>query len=246
MRVSRILAEKYGFSVRLAKNYIKDGKVTLDGRPVNKDIDTDSPDAGLLAETKRPSDDPAKYILRKFDNLVFFDKPAFMHTEIQRPDDPLTMQDILTEFSADFAFISRLDFTTDGVICAVRKGFFVFETKKIYLAWVQGRVEEPFEMSYRIDADKKKKVKVTDMAGGYKTLFTPVRYKDDATLVQAEMETAARHQLRAYLAHAGHPIIGDTLYGGRDFDRILLHCRETYVNRFPGISAFTAKFENSI
>lgn len=217
----------------------------MDGEVLKKDLDTDK-EPELRDIAARPCADPAEYIVREFDNIVFFDKPAFMHTDIQRPEDPLTMQDVLNSYSTDFALISRLDHTTDGVIAAVRRGFFVFETKKVYLAYVSGVMTEQVTVDRLIDADKKKKVAVLDEPGGHSTLFTPVSSKNGMTLVRAEMEKAARHQLRAYLAHQGHPIIGDILYGGQPHERVMLHCKETFVNRFPGISNITDKFINSI
>ncbi|MGH8149586.1 MAG: RluA family pseudouridine synthase, partial [Steroidobacteraceae bacterium] len=35
------------------------------------------------------------------------------------------------------------------------------------------------------------------------------------TLVEAQLETGRTHQIRVHLAHAGYPIVGDKVYGGR-------------------------------
>jgi 23S rRNA pseudouridine1911/1915/1917 synthase len=35
------------------------------------------------------------------------------------------------------------------------------------------------------------------------------------TLVEATLETGRTHQIRVHLAHIGHPIVGDPVYGGR-------------------------------
>ena len=44
------------------------------------------------------------------------------------------------------------------------------------------------------------------------------------TLVEAELGTGRRHQIRVHLAHAGCPIVGDGLYGGRaSADGLMLH-----------------------
>jgi len=67
------------------------------------------------------------------------------------------------------------------------------------------------------------------------TLAYTVLVSDDATsLVQVDLDTGRYHQIRAQLAHAGHPIVGDRKYGStRPFgpqDAIGLH---SYNARFP-------------
>jgi 23S rRNA pseudouridine1911/1915/1917 synthase len=37
---------------------------------------------------------------------------------------------------------------------------------------------------------------------------------DGVALVRARSSTGRMHQVRAHLAHAGHPLLGDALYGG--------------------------------
>ncbi len=43
------------------------------------------------------------------------------------------------------------------------------------------------------------------------------------TLLRVQIETGRTHQIRVHLAHIGHPIIGDTLYGGANAPRLMLH-----------------------
>lgn len=51
-------------------------------------------------------------------------------------------------------------------------------------------------------------------------------------LVECELETGRKNQIRVHLAHLGHPILGDPVYGNRipgekaqGFDRLALHAR---------------------
>jgi len=52
--------------------------------------------------------------------------------------------------------------------------------------------------------------------------------------VRLSLETGRTHQIRVHLAHVGHPLVGDDLYGGSTefLDRQALHCRE-YVFEHP-------------
>lgn len=53
-----------------------------------------------------------------------------------------------------------------------------------------------------------------------------IRHNSDFSHVKCLLHTGRTHQIRVHLAHIGHPIIGDDLYGG-SVDRIsrqALHC----------------------
>ncbi len=41
------------------------------------------------------------------------------------------------------------------------------------------------------------------------------RFSDQAALVECRLETGRTHQIRVHMAHAGHGLIGDPVYGGR-------------------------------
>jgi len=243
MKISKKLSAKYGISVRSAKGYIHEGLVSLNGIVVRKDTDTQDEDF-LLNLPEKEKIDPKPYLLADFGDVVFFDKPAFMHSERHRIDDEPTMQDVVESYDADLTLISRLDYMTDGVIAAVRKDVRVVSQSKIYLAVVCGEMRATVTIDNIIDADKRTKVKVTDEHGGNRTVFTPLKFSNGLTLVQAEMEKASRHQLRAYLSYLKYPISGDKTYDGCEHKRIMLHCKSATINGFSAESRLTEKFTN--
>ena len=50
------------------------------------------------------------------------------------------------------------------------------------------------------------------------------RYKAH-TLVEAQLETGRTHQIRVHLAHIGHPVLGDPVYGNSKGNRQILHAK---------------------
>lgn len=60
-----------------------------------------------------------------------------------------------------------------------------------------------------------------------RTEYRVVQALRGATLLEVDLITGRTHQIRVHLAHMGHPIVGDTVYGGKrqpiDADRLMLH-----------------------
>lgn len=48
------------------------------------------------------------------------------------------------------------------------------------------------------------------------THYRMISYKDDVSLVECVLETGRTHQIRIHMSALSHPLIGDTLYGGRE------------------------------
>ena len=74
-----------------------------------------------------------------------------------------------------------------------------------------GKIDEP------IGRDTKDRVKQAVSSHG-KEAVTHYRVIDryqNHTHVKAILETGRTHQIRVHLSHIGHPLIGDTMYGGK-------------------------------
>ncbi|MGE4299586.1 MAG: pseudouridine synthase family protein [Desulfovibrionaceae bacterium] len=158
-------------------------------------------------------------------------KPGGLHTEALagRPGESVDM--VLDRFwpGRGAVLLNRLDCLTSGLVLAgfgplARERFRALEdaaaVEKRYLALVHGHVAAPFVCGNALDtADRARARVLPAQAPALRhTVVTPLARpaEADATLVRAVILKGARHQIRAHLAHAGHPICGDPVYGPAD------------------------------
>jgi 23S rRNA pseudouridine1911/1915/1917 synthase len=142
--------------------------------------------------------------------------------------------------------VHRLDRATSGVmICAkntealswLQKQFSQRRTKKTYLAVVKGSmspeaaiIDMPIERNPKAPAT----FRVGEQGKPAKTTYRTLVSGKTHSLVELKPETGRTHQLRVHLAHQGHPIVGDTFYGGQSADRLYLHAAELELTILAG------------
>lgn len=128
----------------------------------------------------------------------------------------------------------RLDFETSGVVVIakhqklyekIRAEFSTLVKKKYYLAIVLGDVK-PQTLKHCLAASEKKGRKMIQGSGAINAslIVTPLLEQKGCTALLIELHQGIRHQIRAQLSLAGLPILGDQLYGGKEAQRLYLHC----------------------
>ena len=86
--------------------------------------------------------------------------------------------------------------------------------QKIYLAWVLGKMEKKQGLlDYPLRAFGSGRIGVDPKGKPSQTRFKVLKTQDGVSLLEVELLTGRRHQIRVHLYHAGHPILGDPLYG---------------------------------
>ncbi len=120
--------------------------------------------------------------------------------------------------------VHRLDQGTSGVlVCAKDEPTLVglqvqFQAHSIarrYVALVEGVLPERGTFNTRFGRHPRDRKKFTGRSGGKRavTHYTVIERLPGATLVEVQLETGRTHQIRVHLSEAGHPVLGDPLYG---------------------------------
>lgn len=135
--------------------------------------------------------------------------------------------------------VNRLDRNTTGLVLFGKTGSALqalnqlirqkYGLRKFYLTIVSGNIKKTLHLKDRMikdgDANRITVVEMDDEGREMETIAEPLiwgTYQGRTyTLVQVEIITGRTHQIRAHLAKAGYPIIGDAKYGNRKVNEII-------------------------
>jgi 23S rRNA pseudouridine1911/1915/1917 synthase len=198
------------------------------------------PSAGMEAE------EISLEIIYEDEYILVINKPANMNTIPSREHPAGSLANGLIGYyersgiCATTHIVTRLDRDTSGLVLIAKHSHVhhLFSkqqraggVKRTYEAFAegtfdldQGKVEEP--IARKNDSIIEREV---NPAGQYAcTLYEVLNRSEGFTHIQLRLLTGRTHQIRVHMAYIGHPLLGDTLYGGnRDkISRQALHCRE--------------------
>jgi 23S rRNA pseudouridine1911/1915/1917 synthase len=224
-------------SVRVDGRRVRKGDRLLAGQAIDVD------DAALAAETARhdgthvrPDPDLALAVLYADDTLVAVAKLAGVPSHPLRPGELGTAANaICARFpgcataspdAREGGLVQRLDTGTSGVLIAARTAdawaplhaaLTAEDCEKTYLAEVTGTPPGGGVEDAPIGRVGRRGARVR-VGGGRRplearTVWQLVEQREATALVRAHLHAGRTHQVRAHLAAAGHPVVGDEQYG---------------------------------
>jgi RluA family pseudouridine synthase len=247
-RLQALLAVRLAVSDEAAAALLHRGAVELDGRRTREDTDVAT---GARVIAFLPDDaaavDPTPLVVAYRDaHVVVVDKPAGLRSQDVRGDDWNTLiARVQREIDPRASLLHRLDRDTSGLVLlplddrarvTLQAALAAADIDRRYAARVAGRMEAPRTIDLRIavDAtDRRRRIALPATDPGGENARTDVEpYAHDAaeTRVRLRLHTGRTHQIRVHLRAVGHPIVGDSIYGGPPSGRLRLHA---YAITFP-------------
>ena len=122
--------------------------------------------------------------------------------------------------------VHRLDRGTSGVMVVAKhdashremaRQFHDREVEKEYVALVWGLVNQGRRIDAAIGRDPHDRLKMSNRARYARSAATRVthsRFLNGVSYLHVAIATGRTHQIRVHLSGIGHPIVGDTVYGG--------------------------------
>lgn len=186
-------------------------------------------------------------VLRETDDYVIVDKPVGVPSHPLAAHEHGTLAGSLVARYPEMrdvgyrkrepGLVHRLDTDTSGVVLAARNqrsfeqlrdALRAGQIEKRYLARCAGAVAAPQMIDAPIGNDPRdrRRVRVCTDPREIKRLGAQPAHTEvldsvqagESCLVEVRANHARRHQVRAHLAWIGHPLLGDTLYGGPELD----------------------------
>ena len=241
MRLDRFLAAVLPEHSRSQiQRLIKDGQVTLGGRPCRVSTQVRAGQrVGVELPAPRPAEPAAEALPLTFlyedSDLVVVDKPAGMVVHPAAGHSSGTLVNALLHHVKDLSgvggeerpgIVHRLDRGTSGVMVVAKhdrshaelgRQFQDREIEKTYVALVWGVVQAGRRIDLPIGRDPGNRQKMSARARRARSAVTRVTRAEHlrgVSLLEVTIATGRTHQIRVHLSAIGHPVVGDATYGG--------------------------------
>lgn len=242
VRLDAFLSADGALTRSQAARLIAEGRVRVNGKPAAKSArlsggETVTVDVPQLRETALPPQNIPLDVVYEDDDVIVVNKPTglVVHPAPGHPDGTLVNAllhhcgDSLSGIGGEKrpGIVHRIDRDTSGLIIAAKNDAAHLalsaqlkdhSLSRTYECLVTGNMKQD---SGTVDAPigrssaDRKKMAVVPTGRRAVTHWEVIARYPGVTHLRCRLETGRTHQIRVHMAHIGHPILGDTVYGAK-------------------------------
>jgi 23S rRNA pseudouridine1911/1915/1917 synthase len=233
---------------RALKAVLRDRQVFVDDIPITQfdHLLTPGRQVKVCWSREKPSAPVKLKIVFEDESLIVIEKPSGLLTIATDKEKRKTVYSLLSEHvkrenPANKIFIvHRLDRETSGLLLfaktskvkqQIQESWEQLISQRTYVGVVEGAVakEEGTITSWLAETTAFRVYSVANPQAGRKavTQYRKIGGNSDYSLLQINLDTGRKHQIRVHMQDMGHPIVGDKKYGARTnpIHRIALHAQ---------------------
>ena len=240
-RLDIFVAERENITRSASQKLIEDGNVTVNGSPskknylVREDDDVEVVMPEVQPDKAVPQDIPLDVVYED-ESLLIVNKPKGMvvHPAAGNPDGTLVNAllyhcgDSLSGINGVIrpGIVHRIDKDTSGLLAVAKNDVSHISLaeqisshrfERTYLAMTVGHLKnETGRICRPIGRHPVDRKRMAVVAGGKEaaTNYEVLKRVSGYDLLRLQLETGRTHQIRVHMSSEGHPVMGDTLYGG--------------------------------